>query len=292
MINVVYPFIKSKWDEIRYSLRSLEEHLEGEVRLFLISDYMLKWVRNINHIKSSRDMNPYKDTAQKLLLCMEELEDFVWMNDDTFFLKKTNINDIKNIKALPEFPGLTCLTPWTTRLHMAVNELRKQRPNKPIYNFCTHAPYYFETEKLKELICNVPHLLDRCSIETVYFNFYGPKEPEFTEEVLYITTSASSRVKKVHRYINCNDIGLTDKVKNYLATRFNKPSMYETPGVEDDSEIIEPEVIEIDSILVKYTGKKKGYKFGEFDFSTGQSLVPQLYAKYMMETYPQSFRRG
>ncbi len=292
MINVVYPFIKSKWDEIRYSLRSLEEHFEGEIKPFLISDYIPGWAHNINHIKSERHANPYLDTAAKLELCANELEDFIWMNDDTFFLKPTTLADIRTPKALSAFPSFNMPTPWSSRVQEATVQLSKAFPQRTLYNYGTHAPYYYESKKLKELARMFPIFTGFASIELLYFNSFIDGEPEYPDEVLYMTTTQTYKVKSTHRYINCNDNGLTDNLKNYLQRRYAKLSKYEIPGEEDTTEVIEPTYEGINTIPVIYKGKKKNYKFGEFDFSSGRANVPEFYAKFILSAYPQSFMRG
>lgn len=292
MINVVYPFIKSKWDEIRYSLRSLEEHFEGEIKPFLISNYMPEWMHNINHIKSERYANPYLDTAAKLELCINELDDFIWMNDDTFLLKSTSLADIKTPRALSTFPNYRAPTPWMARIQKALAQLEKKFPQQKFYNYGTHAPYYYESKKLKKLARTFPIFTGDTSIELLYFNTFTDCEPSFLEEVLRITTDQVYRVKETHRYINCNDRGLTDNLKNYLQKRFSKPSKYEIPGVEDTTEFIQPAYEEIDMVVIKYKGKKKNFSYGEFDFSSGQAFVPSYYADHLLAEYPRTFAKG
>jgi hypothetical protein len=101
-MDVVYVLgDESRWldDELRYSLRSLERFASGVDHVFIVGECP-KWVQNAVHLPAS-DLyrhNKEGNILHKLLVAAEFRcisREFLFMNDDHFFLRNINIHDIK-----------------------------------------------------------------------------------------------------------------------------------------------------------------------------------------------------
>lgn len=97
--DIVIPYIKSKSDELRYCLRSLKNIPHRNVFICgdksdFISDKVIYLPRE------SRGMTPQLDCELNLRLALEDerlSEDFIYMNDDMYFLKPiTKIHNYQN----------------------------------------------------------------------------------------------------------------------------------------------------------------------------------------------------
>jgi len=286
MINVVYPLVKSNWEEIRFSLRSLEQHLNEDFEVHVIGDYFPSWMTNVNYIETVRKADPYADTGQKYQICCDLFENFVWMNDDIYLLKSTKLRHIKDQPIITSIPKT--LSAWSKTLHESVKYLSEYGITN-IKNFSTHTPYYYESEKLKQLEENFPIFDGKVSVEMVYFNLFGPENPRTLTEKLGIYSDRNARVTQEHRYLHHNDRGLTDKLKSYLEKRFGTPSRFEISDEPDITPIIKPIAREEDDVLVRYIGKKSNYVYSHYDFSKGTAYLPKDLAKYLVTNYPRTF---
>jgi len=95
-MDFIYPLTKSKWEEAKYSLRSLQNVEHGNI--FIIGelpDYLNE--SNLTFIKKN---DPYgintSNMVRKLLhICGDKRvsDDFVLMNDDFYFLEPQEIKD-------------------------------------------------------------------------------------------------------------------------------------------------------------------------------------------------------
>jgi hypothetical protein len=78
--------------ELKYCLRSIENHLFGYGDIFLIG-HLPKWVKNVIHIPATDEDRTWwkeRNIYRKILLACEDprvSEDFLFMNDDHFLLK-------------------------------------------------------------------------------------------------------------------------------------------------------------------------------------------------------------
>lgn len=93
-MDIVYPLgTGSKHDniELLYSLRSIEKHLTGFDKVWIVGD-LPRWVKNVNHIPCPDDPKLCSDynIMRKINVAttMEAMTgDFLFMNDDHFFLQ-------------------------------------------------------------------------------------------------------------------------------------------------------------------------------------------------------------
>lgn len=91
MIDIMYPLgTGSTWqdNEIRFSLRSVEKHLKGVGKVYVVGNKP-NWLVNVVHIPA-KDTNKIPDInicAKTLRACRSDISDtFLFMNDDHYLL--------------------------------------------------------------------------------------------------------------------------------------------------------------------------------------------------------------
>jgi hypothetical protein len=100
-MDVVIPLGSgSKWkdNELKFALRSIEKHLKGYDKVFIVGNCP-KWLQNVIHIPCP-DIPGRKEFSifSKIMKAVEDercSEDFVFSNDDIFFLKDIHVNEFK-----------------------------------------------------------------------------------------------------------------------------------------------------------------------------------------------------
>ena len=101
-MDFVWPFLASeaKDDEIRFSVRSVEKHFQGEVRTTIIGDkppwYSGQYIP-IPRVKSG-DHQAFRDTFNRLSFAARSKligDSFVWMMDDIYFMDSVTREQIE-----------------------------------------------------------------------------------------------------------------------------------------------------------------------------------------------------
>ena len=93
-IDVVYLYVGSKWEEIRYSIKSVKKYFPEYRNIWVVGikpDWMGDEIKHIEAGKGSRGMANkvanIHDKMMKIAMCDEISEDFVFMCDDFYILQ-------------------------------------------------------------------------------------------------------------------------------------------------------------------------------------------------------------
>lgn len=264
MISIVYIYGQgpAKWDELKYSLRSLETHLKEDFNVWVFGDKP-EWLIGVNHVQHNmtRGME-YTFTwhaCEKMELIISHPEvgdDFVYMYDDQILLKD--------------------ITQWNLAQFMAVQDMnimeRRPRNNwvKALWNTydavkaaggygwnCeTHLPRTFNKAMMAELFGKFKPKENRYLFSTLYFNHYfknvkpvmtdcqsgiAARFPGFADkgralpghvarEISYATPTRIEDLEKIldsNDFLNYNDNGLTPVLKKVIEKRFPTKSRFE-----------------------------------------------------------------
>ena len=101
MATVIYPLGRGgNWNdnqELMYSLRSLQKYAKNVDRVVVITDQELKWIKDVEIVPYVELSNKsYKNQWLKLdIICGQEAEPFVYMNDDFILNKPFDMNDVQ-----------------------------------------------------------------------------------------------------------------------------------------------------------------------------------------------------
>jgi len=165
-IDVVYVLGKgSIWhnNEIRYSLRSVQQHLKGYRNIWIIGELPIfirgvHWIKmqDVGHNKELRIMNKIAQAC----LCDTISDEFLFMNDDHFFLKDVDAREYpfyhKGIlqQCIAERPADNEYTRAMVNTQNAIAQLMHNKILMfgNIKNFDTHTPIRYSKTEFKTVM--------------------------------------------------------------------------------------------------------------------------------------------
>jgi len=261
MISFVYPWINPGGfaeKELRMSLRSLEQNVIGDYRVFVIGDCPAT-LADIVYVKHDRtlavDHAKCVDAVRKLELAIATKqigEHFVYMADDIALLAPFQPADLHERFALYEvMPGQMPLNKMNDALVLRTVNALRERGLKRVWYYETHMPRLFEKRKLQEVISLYKPAENGLMIPTLYFNHHFPEqEPTLLHKIDNVmarcigrdsdTTfgphpgkpaavkSYYLRVLKGKRYLNWNDDAISQGFVDALLTLFPTKATHET----------------------------------------------------------------
>lgn len=250
MIDVYYPYYhnESAWDELRYSLRSVEKHLNEDFKVWIVGD-LPGWIRKetVNHIQHQRNHHIVEtctyDAASKLWLYLNAprtSEGFVRMYDDMYFLKDVTVKDLNVLRVMHgldmEIP--TGSSVWFEQLFRTIEAVK--RNGLPGYNTETHIPEFFLRDGMVYIFEKYKPIENRLLTSTLYFNtFFADKTPIIERrlnsahfygndiERNYPKSANPFDVCADKTFLNHNNAGLTDALKHYIQSQFPHKSKFE-----------------------------------------------------------------
>lgn len=86
---VVYPLtVQNDYTELRYSLRSIEKHLEPPFEVVIVGELIPTWINNVTVIDlpDLRGQNLYS-VRRKVIAAMRYADEVFYMNDDIYLLE-------------------------------------------------------------------------------------------------------------------------------------------------------------------------------------------------------------
>ena len=236
-MDIVYLF--KDWgegDELRVSLRSVEKHLKGYDKVWVVG-MTPTWLTNVQklEVKDINKKHKQINAINKLIeVCKQEdlSNNFLLMNDDFFFLKDT---DIKKIKQLYWYD---------------LSFLKKK------YESC-NSKYYHNTRRTIELLndfkaknyeLHYPMVINKKKFLNIFEELNWKEEPILHRSTYgYISAIKGKSVKsdfKAYSYDEFNElkegefISITDKLSTNIGFRwwirdtFGKKSKFEVDSCE------------------------------------------------------------
>lgn len=247
MIDIIYPNVAhlAQWDELKYSIRSLENLTGLSFRLWIVGD-MPDWMNGqAGHIPVEYSgETPRIDILYKHLAVInhpEINEEYIWMNDDIYLVNKVMYADLCLPVAVNNLSesGYDPQTIWGRDNLRTLKLLREE--GLPTYNYAAHIPHRFEKSKLKYLIDRYNMLEDPIVMEQIYYNFWfkdflpywdtleeknnqgfciNRPNPNWSNFLLQL------RSKK---YMNNSEAGMIPEFQRRLKQLFQNPSVFEKP---------------------------------------------------------------
>lgn len=182
-IDIIYVLKKDNHDnfELRYSLRSLTNIKGVKINNVYIIWYKPDWIKNIIHIPYNDDVkwfnvnHKFNNVRNKYRLIIENNEisdDFLFMNDDFYFLKPQEIEYYKMWLLYNQLEYLKRI--WSKNEYFnTINHLFELFPWKD--SFETHTPILYNKQKLKKLLEKYEEIK---GFRTTYCNEYNIKGKE------------------------------------------------------------------------------------------------------------------
>jgi hypothetical protein len=184
--SIVIPYIvpQNGGEELRYALRSIEKNLDFDTKVYIIGEKPEWLTDKATFIPTERvngmDYMVFLDTTSKIYLVSKDKrisQNFVYMYDDTFFINKTSLEDIQELKCLENmkdipsdkwFKTSRASGKWKSLMRKTLAKL--QDGGYSIYNFETHCPRVINKKKAKEVIEVNNMLIDPLMFSTLYYN--------------------------------------------------------------------------------------------------------------------------
>jgi len=231
-MDLIYPIgYGSMWGnkELMYSLRSVEKHLKGFDRVFIVGRHP-RWIKGIEYldIKDDKENKEKNITFKVRAVCDTDIsEDFVFMNDDHIFTQDTSVN-------IPNYWSLTCQQMILRRVagrpyQNAIQGVIDLYGYDAKY-FDIHVPMVFNKTKFKTLIdqTDFSHP-DGIILKSLYGNHYkldGPtlldfKPPQPQNHQFWIEKA------KERFCLSFGDASLNVHLKKYLEKTYPKKSRFE-----------------------------------------------------------------
>ncbi len=225
-LAIVYPWKAeaAAWEELRYSLRSVERHFSDKTcPIFILGPERPHWLLAQDRVRFLR-ADSYLDALQAGLRLAKRV---VWMNDDIQLLRDLSPRDLEAAlytgDALPkasDWFGHSNL--WRRGFSRAVIDLRHHGA-EDVLDFSTHTPYLFEHGKAMETLAKF-HLGRKPVFETLYHNHHRSPAVEIGRR------KCRDMLCPHAWYLNFSDKTLTPELKSRIRARFPQPAPWEDPA--------------------------------------------------------------
>lgn len=264
--DIVYVWINAgpfAPDDLKYSLRSVEQNWVGNFRVSIVGDRH-PGLKEFWHIPHTRMEDPHLPKALDSVRKMEAIintpyiqEGFVYMYDDTYLLRPMDQMYIRQRVALREIPAdwsvLGTNRKHQLQLYETVKALR-QHGFKRVWDYETHTPRWYEKRKMQEVIDTYRPAGNRLLLATLYYNHhYKHQEPRLLRpndecKVVFAgrrtdgvppapTTNPMMAMEHYRSHIGTNhfwnhkDGGISDVGLQYLRhSLWPEPSSFEAPA--------------------------------------------------------------
>lgn len=256
-IDIVIPYSAkfSAWEsnELRYFLRSAEEHFEELGNVFVAGDCP-PWAKNVVHIPSDDPypaINKDANIISKLLLACSNSElskHFISANDDALFLKPVKAKQLAprcSPRTIPQLLGFSSdtleviaqevnglkLSTWQEALLRTYVTLKKS--GLSAWNYESHIPMIYDKEAFTKAMSLWPWEKEAFTYHTLYFNSYRRLEPRFMRANMRFTVKQPMSLKDLEEgfskavFLDYDDNGLNYELKQAIQQRFPKPSKFE-----------------------------------------------------------------
>ncbi len=249
MTSFVYVYLDrvSQSDELRWSIRSVKQHFQGEAEIVIAGDRPA-WYQgrclDIGKHKGTR----YRDTHMKLAKAIEDgiSEKFVWMMDDIYFLRDFSLKELEKQRRARRWikdaageiqPRLKTKSGWSRVKARTVRLLFNQGLTK-VHDYATHMPHVMTCEKSTEIFNRFDLRSGRHLHELIYGNIFPSGEPitNVGKTLCYLNRAQKSpagvKAAMRSRWVLVNNNRAWNKnLRQFLSEQFPVQSDEEVSGV-------------------------------------------------------------
>lgn len=187
-VLVVIPYLKSQAQgrELEFAINGWLRHFQENFRLVIIGDdpgFLDNFSDQVEFVECKRvPVHPtlctkhldFINKMQTIIALFPEYSAMIWTFDDVYAINDFCLADVQLLKQhQSEMEGNY------QDKNRFIQDMARTREvlvaeSKPIRNYTTHLPYYFEFEKLLELIEKFDMSKTSYVIENLYYNYYFP----------------------------------------------------------------------------------------------------------------------
>lgn len=232
---ICYPWIagKATWEEIRFSLRSVEKHFKDtKCPIYILGPDRPTWLAEhprLQHIFIDYSSGRERGLYDAFRIGLTIADSVLWMNDDEILVKPVGWEDFAEAVTEGQLDAkvdelLSHGNRWRAGMANAAIDLRHHGHEGPVMRFATHTPFLFEREKSIEIFQRF-HLPFKGGWANLYHNWHRtPHKPIGRIK----THSLSPRhVKPETLFLNYRDNTLTGLLKRQIEEMFPEPAAWE-----------------------------------------------------------------
>lgn len=225
---IVFPWhaAEAKWQELRFSLRSIDRYFEDKkCPIFIFGTKRPGFIREDNPRVHYRGAYTYSEALSNGAQVAKKV---MWVNDDLIFLKPTTWADCEipyyvrdaDPKKAADAPEQT--NPWREACRRVFAKLMKMGiTDLKIYS--THLPYVWEREKVLTVFREFG-IWEKMPFELAFFHLFPDGATKLTDERTEELPNSEAR------FLNYADRHLTEAFKAELMRLFPDPAEWETMG--------------------------------------------------------------
>lgn len=196
-VLVVIPYLKSgaQGRELEFAIRGWLRHFKEDFKLVVIGDKPnFEFSENIDFVLCPRV--PVHSTMctkhldwinkiKKIISLYPEYGSVIWACDDIYAVNDFGLPEVQLLKQHePEMVG------DLKNKNRFIQDMARTREalvacGRPYHNYTTHLPYYFDFEKLLELIEKFSMTKTSYVVENLYYNYFFPTRIPLQMNLLY-----------------------------------------------------------------------------------------------------------
>jgi hypothetical protein len=246
-LAVVIPYLKlaAQGKELLYAVRSIAKNFSEDFQLVVIGDkedWFGEEILHINHACIGAD--PQSDVIEKMkeILMDERIgDDFVWSNDDIYFVRQTSLADIKVLKVDGELMVGPIYSLYDENKGKTFNALKGH--DLPTRNFDVHMPFFFEKSKMVDVFEMFPEMESQgLLIASMYLNLHNdesvPADVHMWESdkwLLRVISKLETEEKKnifrkligTKHFLNHSESGYSTLLMEWLSRQFADKCRFE-----------------------------------------------------------------
>jgi hypothetical protein len=209
--------------EIVYSIRSWRKYFQHKHEIVVIGNYKKPNIECDRFIYFKQNCpSTHENTSRIMRYAIDNFDQFIWSNDDIYLLSPAKLEDIKVVyHGKDEF--IYENDPWCKLLHNTVVLLKNN--NKSQKNGETHTPYFYESQKVRQILDNYPVEKGECLLRTAYINTFCEAKNMVNAEidaVYFYKQDYSPEQLKNKKFLNHDDKGLTEDLKRLIGDLFSR----------------------------------------------------------------------
>lgn len=227
---IVYPWHagKAKWDELRYSLRSVDRFFEDkDCPIFILANERPGWLSyNAPRVFYENQWG----YAEALIHGVQKADRVLWMNDDIFLLKPTTWEDcappryVGNVDTAALGPADPQSNSWRLGVVQVLQRLLEWGyDDQKVYS--THMPYVWEREKACAVLERFGGVFDKFSMENAYFHIHSEGSCRLGQEFTQGPMLGDAQ------FLNVTDMLLVPELKEELKALLPEAAAWEAEGV-------------------------------------------------------------
>lgn len=220
-------------DELRWSIRSVEQFFQGRAKITLIGDkpswYQGHVIRK-KRVPASKINRAFRDMLSKVFYIASHAEidgECVWMMDDVYFLKPFTLEDIKTPRAEPWRRSMG--NSWQKRKTASMDALAERGLSQ--HDYATHMPHWLEKPKLRTMFDDFNLHENTMLWEVLYGNLYRESPQRTRPFFVRLRNQASQetyeQITQHATVMNHTASAWCDGMRSFLAERLPSPSTTE-----------------------------------------------------------------